>query len=308
MASYFLKKFTSILLTLWVIITATFFLMKALPGDPFTEEKGIPKEILRSLHRHYGLDKPLLQQYLRYLFSVLQGDLGPSFKYKTLSVNEMIKEGFPVSMSLGLEALFLSLSFGLFLGAIAALKHRQWQDHSAMIFAVLGLSIPSFILASLFQYIFALQLKLFPIARWESFSHTILPAFSLSMLPTAFIARLTRSSMLDTLSQDYIKTAKAKGLSSIVILYRHALPNALLPILAYLGPLIANILTGSFVIERIFAIPGMGQWFVSSIQNRDYTAIMGTTIFYSALLLLCVFLIDLISAFIDPRIKLKESS
>ena len=296
------------LLTLWFIITATFFLMKALPGDPFTEEKGVPKEILRSLHRHYGLDRPLYEQYFRYLSAVVKGDLGPSFKYKTLSVNDMIRQGFPVSMSLGLEALFLALSIGLFLGALAALKHSQWQDHLAMIFAVLGLSIPSFILASLFQYIFALQLKLFPIARWESFAHTILPAFSLCMLPTAFIARLTRSSMLETLSQDYIKTARAKGLSSLCILYRHALPNALLPILAYLGPLIANILTGSFVVEKIFAIPGMGQWFVSSIQNRDYTAIMGTTVFYSALLLVFVFLVDLVSAFIDPRIKLEDRS
>ncbi|MGK0183022.1 MAG: oligopeptide transport system permease protein [Halioglobus sp.] len=297
----------SMLVTMFVIVSATFFLMKALPGDPFTEEKAIPKEILESLNKHYGLDKPIHIQYLTYLKSVAMWDLGPSFKYKGRSVNQIINSGFPVSLILGLEALFLALSMGISLGVLASLHQNKWQDHTAMLVAIIGISVPSFILASLLQYVFALQLHIFPIARWGTFMHSVLPAVSLALLPTAFIARLTRSNMLEILQQDYIKTAKAKGLSQWTVVTHHAVPNALLPVLTYLGPLAANILSGSFVVEKIFGIPGLGQWFVTSIQNRDYTVIMGTTVFYSILLLASVFVIDVLYGYLDPRIKIQNT-
>lgn len=294
------------ILTLWVIVSITFFLMKAIPGDPFSEERAVPKEIMEAMREHYGLNDPIMVQYGRYLKSVVVWDLGPSFKFKGRSVNEIINEGFPVSAALGLEALFIAICAGITLGSIAALKHNKWQDYLAMIVAVGGISVPSFILATLLQYIFAIKLGIFPVARWGTFLQSVLPALSLSMLPMAFIARLTRSNMLEVLQQDYIKTAQAKGLGDIAILFRHVFRNALLPVLAYLGQLIVSVLVGSFIIERIFGIPGLGQWFVTSVNNRDYTVIMGTTVFYSLLLLTSVFLVDIAYAWIDPRIKLKE--
>jgi oligopeptide transport system permease protein len=307
MRAYILKKFTTMLMTMFVIVSATFFLMKALPGDPFTEEKALPREILQALHHHYGLDKPWHVQYAKYLQSVARWDLGPSFKYKSRTVNEIINDGFPVSLTLGLEALFLALSFGITLGVLAALYQNRWQDHTCMFVAIIGISVPSFILASILQYIFSLKLHIFPIARWGTFMHTVLPAISLSLLPTAFIARLTRSNMLEVLQQDYIKTARAKGLSTWTVITRHTLRNALLPVFTYLGLLGANILSGSFVVEKIFGIPGLGQWFVTSIQNRDYTVIMGTTVFYSIMLLTSVFAVDIIYGFLDPRIKIQNT-
>ncbi|MBB64498.1 MAG: peptide ABC transporter permease [Waddliaceae bacterium] len=304
--SYLGRKLLYMVSTLFVIVSITFFMMKAIPGDPFTQERAVPQEILEAMYEHYGLNDPWYTQYFRYITQILQWDLGPSFKYQGRSVNNIINEGFPISAVLGLEALFLSLCMGLSLGTIAALKRHRWQDYSAMLIAVAGISIPSFILATLLQYIFALQLGWFPVARWGSFSQSILPAFSLAALPTAFIARLTRSSMIEVLEEDYIRTARAKGLSKSRILFFHALRNALLPILSYLGQLITNILLGSFIIEKIFGIPGLGQWFVNSVTNRDYTTIMGTTVFYSIVLLLCIFLVDLSYSFLDPRIKVGE--
>ncbi len=262
----------------------------------------MPQEIKEAIKKHYGLDKPWYEQYGIYLSSVVKGDLGPSYKYKARTVNQIIEQGFPISAILGLEALLLAVSFGIALGSLAALYHNRWQDHAAMCFAVLGMSVPSFILATLLQYYLAICLNLCPIALWGSLSHTILPALSLAALPTAFIARLTRTNMLEVLQQDYIKTAKAKGLPYRRIFFVHALKNSLLPVIAYLGQLTANILPGSFIVEKIFAIPGLGQWFVLSVANRDYTVIMGTTIFYSLLLLVIMFIIDLCYGLIDPRI------
>ncbi len=306
MVGYLIRRIAFAVVTLLLIISVTFFLMKAIPGDPFTSEKQVPKEILESMQEHYGLNDPLHIQYIKYLGSIVQWDLGPSFKYKARTVNDIINDGFPVSFTLGLSALFIAVGFGLVLGVIAALNHNKWQDYTAMIIAVLGISVPSFILATLFQYIFAMKLNMFPVARWGSLEHIVLPAFALSALPMAFIARLTRSNMLEVLHQDYIKTAKAKGLTNFVITYRHALRNALMPVITYLGPLSAGILTGTFVIERIFGIPGLGSHFVTSISNRDYTVIMGTTVFYSIVLLTMILLVDLAYGFVDPRIKLSE--
>ncbi len=242
---------------------------------------------------------------------IAQWDFGPSFKYKSQTVNQLIADGFQVSAILGLMAIFIALAVGVILGTIAALRHNKWQDYGAMIIAVAGISVPSFIMATVLQYVFALQLGIFPVARWESFMHTVLPALALASTPTAFIARLTRSSMLEVLSNDYIKTAKAKGLSQSAITVRHTIRNAMLPVVSYIGPLAASIITGSFVIEKIFGIPGLGSSFVLSIGNRDYTVIMGVTVFYSIILLLCVLLVDILYVLIDPRIKLtgrKESA
>lgn len=304
MGRYLLKRFFSILLSLWVIVTVTFFLMKAIPGDPFTQEKALPKEILDSLYKHYKLDQPQFIQYLNYLKSVITWDLGPSFKYKSRTVNEIIKSGFPISAILGLEAMLIALSFGILLGSIAALKQNKWQDYMCMIVAVLGISVPSFIMAAFLQYLFSIKLDLFPVARWGTFQQSILPAISLAALPTAFIARLIRSNMLEVLSMDFIKTARSKGLSNRSVIVRHALRNSLLPVVTYLGMLIANIITGSFIIEKIFGIPGLGQWFINSITNRDYTVIMGITVFYSIILLSAIFIVDIIYSLLDPRIKL----
>lgn len=305
--TYLLKKSAILLFTLFCIVTLTFILMKAIPGDPFSEEQPMPKEILESLKHHYGLDQPLYIQYGMYLKSIATWNLGPSYKYKSRTVNDIIKDGFPISAILGLEALFLSISVGIFLGTVAAVRQNKWQDHAAMLIAVAGTSIPSFIFATLLQYALALKLGLFPIALWGTFSHTVLPAIALAALPTAFIARLTRANMLEVLHQDYIKAAKAKGLSEQKVLTRHAMRNALLPVIAYLGQLTANIIPGSFIIERIFGIPGLGQWFVNSVTNRDYTVIMGTTVFYSIILLVMTFLIDILYGLVNPRIGQEAS-
>ncbi len=305
MILFLVKKFLILLLSLFIVASMTFFLMHAIPGDPFTQDKAIPEEILKAMYKHYGLDQPLMIQYFDYVKGLVFWDLGPSFKYQGRMVGDIIAEGFPVSLCLGMEALFLSLCAGITLGSIAAFKHMRWQDHATMTIAVIGISVPSFILATFMQYLLAMKLDLFPVARWGSFSQTILPAISLSALPMAFIARLTRSNMIEIMQQDYIQTAKAKGLSTVQIAIKHVLRNALLPVITYLGPLTASILTGSFAVEKIFGIPGLGQWFVLSITNRDYTVIMGTTIFYSALLMLCVFFVDMIYCFVDPRIQLQ---
>lgn len=308
MKRYLIKKLLISLFTLLMILTFTFVIMKVIPGDPFMQEKVIPKEVLDAMMKHYGLTEPLWKQYLVYLKNMIQGDLGPSFKYPGRSVNDIIADGFPVSAILGLEALLIAISCGISLGTIAALYHKQWQDRSAMILSVLGISVPSFIMATLLQYVFAIELSWLPVARWGSFWHTVLPSLSLSLLPTAFIARLTRTSLIEVLKQDYIRTARAKGLSQKEVIWKHALPNSLFPVISYLGPLTASILTGTFVVERIFGIPGIGAWWVNSINNRDYTVIMGITVFYSVLLMIAVVSVDLIYAWLDPRVTLKRET
>lgn len=305
MIKYFSKRFFYMFLSLLVIITATFFLMRLAPGNPFTSEKQLPPEIEANLNAHYGLDDPWYVQYFDYLKKIATWDFGPSFKYKGQTVNDIISEGFPVSFVLGVQSILIALAIGVLLGVLAALYHNKWQDYSSMIIAVIGISVPSFIMAALLQYVFAIKLQILPVARWDSFAHTILPSLALATTPLAFIARLTRSSMLEVLANDYIKTAKAKGLSRGVITVKHAVRNAMMPVVSYLGPLSAGIITGSFVIEKIFGIPGLGSHFVTSIQNRDYTVIMGVTVFYSILLLLSIFIVDIIYGLIDPRIKLR---
>lgn len=302
MAAHITRKFFLAVAALFVMVTVTFFLMKALPGDPFSEEL-LPREIHLSLRQHYGLDAPWIEQYGRYLWSLVTADFGPSLKYPGVGVNEIIKEGLPTSLLLGAQALFVAIAAGLMLGSIAAINKNLPVDNAAMIFATLGISLPNFAIAAILQYFLAIKLSLFPVARWDTPWHTILPTLALAALPTAFIARLARAKMIEVFQQGYIKTAKAKGLTDSLILWRHVLPNALLPILGYLGQLIANILVGSFVIERIFSIPGLGQWFVHSVLNRDYTAIMGLTVLYGILLLSTTFAIDMLYLFLDPELR-----
>ncbi len=303
MLKYILKRIGFILISLFFIVTITFALMQMAPGGPFASERKLPPKIEAQMNEIYGLNDPIHVQYFDYLTRIAKWDFGPSFKYVGQSVNDIISRSFPYSLLLGMEAILLAVSIGVFLGVIAALYHNRFGDYTAMIIAVLGISVPSFILATILQYIFAAKLQMFPIAKFDSFAHSVLPAIALATTPLAFIARLMRSSMLDVLNSDYIKTAKAKGLSGRVTIYRHGIRNAILPVVSYLGPLVASILTGSFIIEKIFAIPGLGNEFVESITNRDYTVIMGTTVFFSVILLFSILIVDIIYGLIDPRIK-----
>ena len=297
-------RILSMVLVLWVIITVTFVLMHAIPGGPFTAEKALPEAVMKNIEARYRLNDPLPKQYVDYWANLLKGDLGPSFKYESRTVNEIIAEGFPVSAELGLVAVSIAVLIGIPAGMAGALYQNRWPDHLVMLLATVGISVPSFILATVLIYVFALWLQLLPAAMWGSPEYVLLPALALAGMPTAFIARLTRSSMLEVLAQDYIRTARAKGIAPFRILWLHALKNALLPVVTYLGPMIAAIFTGSFVIESIFAIPGLGRHFVTSIYNRDYTVILGITVFYSALLVLMNFLVDLAYLWLDPRIKM----
>lgn len=293
------------LLSLFFIVTVTFFMMKALPGDPFTEEQAIPQEILDSLYRHYGLDRPLFDQYLTFLKGVASCNLGPSLKYEGRYIHDVIAESFPISMSLGLSALIVSSFGGVLLGALSAHYHKRFAGSFLNVMMILGISIPGFLIATFLQYFLALKWSLFPLARWGTFSHMVLPVLSLSFLPMAYIARLARNQILEVMEQDYVTFAKSKGISSYKIMKDHVLKNALFPVITYIGHLSASILTGSFVIEKIFGIPGLGFWFVNSIANRDYTMIMGLTIFFSFIVTLMIFLVDMVYLVLDPKIAAK---
>ncbi|MGO0712733.1 dipeptide ABC transporter permease DppB [Bacillus subtilis] len=306
MARYMIKRFWAMAATILVITTLTFVLMKVIPGSPFNEERGTNEAVQKNLEAYYHLDDPLIFQYIFYLKSILTFDFGPSIKKPSDSVNDMLERGFPVSFELGMTAIVIAVISGLVLGVIAALRRNGFLDYAAMSLAVLGISIPNFILATLLIQQFAVNLKLFPAATWTSPIHMVLPTAALAVGPMAIIARLTRSSMVEVLTQDYIRTAKAKGLSPFKIIVKHALRNALMPVITVLGTLVASILTGSFVIEKIFAIPGMGKYFVESINQRDYPVIMGTTVFYSVILIIMLFLVDLAYGLLDPRIKLHK--
>jgi dipeptide transport system permease protein len=306
MLHYILKRLGSMAVTLLVIITLTFFLMHSIPGSPFNEERATSEAVQKNLETFYHLDEPLYVQYFLYLKSVATFDFGPSIKKSSQTVNEMLGRGFPVSFELGMITLIVAIFSGILLGIIAALRHNGWIDYLAMTVAVVGISVPNFVMATLLIQQLAVNLEILPVATWTSPKHMILPTLALATGPMAIIARLTRSSMLEVLTQDYIRTAKAKGLSPVKIVFKHALKNALLPVVTILGSLAASILTGTFVIEKIFAIPGMGKYFVESINQRDYPVIMGTTIFYSTVLILMLFLVDLAYGILDPRIKLHK--
>jgi ABC-type dipeptide/oligopeptide/nickel transport system permease component len=290
-------------ITLWVIATVTFIMMKAVPGNPFSSEKNLPPEVLKNLNAFYHLDEPLPMQYLYYMKSLLMLDLGYSIKYDTRTINDIISETFPVSAQLGAQALVVAVTVGLIFGIVAALRKNQLPDYMAMVLAVIGISVPSFVLAPIMQKYLAVQWELLPVATYEGFLSTIMPTIALAAFPLATVTRLMRSSMSEVLSQDYIRTARSKGLPPYLVIWHHTIRNSILPIVTILGPLSVGILTGSFVVESIFSFPGIGKYFVESISNRDYPLIMGVTMFYSSLLIFVNFLVDLTYGIIDPRIK-----
>lgn len=306
MVRYIANKFFYMLVSLFILISATFFLMQAIPGDPLTSEKQVPPAIQERLREQLGLDKPVYQQYLKYLGNIVQGDLGISMKKINQDVSDIIGQTFSTSLKLGLVAIIVAVIVGVLLGMLAALYHRKLIDNIAMVLAVLGIAVPSFVVATLLQYVFSSKLQLLPTMGFNGPIYYILPVAALTAQPIAFIARLTRSSMLEVLHADYIKTAKAKGLGWMAILFRHVIRNGIMPVVTYLGPMTANIVTGSVVIEQIFGIGGIGKQFVEAIGVRDYPVIMGITIFYGILLMLARFITDIAYVFVDPRIKLNK--
>ena len=303
MTSYIFKRVVAAVLTIFLIATITFFMMHSIPGGPFTREKAVPDSIMRVLNEKYHLDDPLIKQYADYMLGLVKFDLGPSFSKVGVDVNELIAGGFPTSAKIGLLATGLIILLGIPIGIISALKQNKPIDYFVMFMATLGVTVPSFVVATLIIYIFAGLLGWLPTFGLASPLGYIGPTVALSGYSLSFVARLTRSSMLEVLRQDYIRTARANGIRERKVMFKHAMKNALIPVVTYVGPMIASILTGSFVIERIFALPGMGKYFVESITNRDYTTIMGMTVFYSAFYIIMVQLVDVAYALIDPRIK-----
>jgi oligopeptide transport system permease protein len=309
MGRFILGRFLSIFPTIFIIVTLSFFMMRLAPGGPFSSEKEVPPAVMENLLRKYHLDESLPRQYLRFLGDVLRGDLGPSFTNKDFTVNDLIAASLPNSIFLGLTSLGLALIAGVTVGIISALRQNSAMDYGSMSLAVMGISIPLFVAGPILMLIFAVKLKWLPTSGWitgrNGLLTLILPAFTLSMPYFAYIARLSRASIVETLRSDYIRTARAKGLSMPVIMVKHVLKGALLPVVSYLGPACAGIVTGSVVVESIFAIPGLGTFFVRSALNRDYTLIMGTIIVYSCILVAMNFIVDIIYGFLDPRISYK---
>lgn len=302
MVRYILNRVLVAILTMFVLATATFFLLRLVPGDPFAGPKVVP-EVKERLRIHYGLDKPLAEQYLIYMGNILRGDFGYSLAKRGHKVNKVIKDAFPASLDLGIRAMIIAIIFGIFFGIIAALNRGKPLDYLTVILVLIGISVPSFVVAALLQYFFGVYLKILPVARYESFWHTLLPAFALSLGTMAVLARYMRASMLEVMTADYIKTAKAKGLRNTQIVIRHQIRNALFPILTILGPAIAMVLTGSFIIESIFAIPGLGRHYVLAMQNLDYTLVMGLTLFFGFFLIVMNLLVDFTYGIIDPRVR-----
>jgi oligopeptide transport system permease protein len=305
MMRYFLTRLAGAIPTLLIIVTATFFLMRAAPGGPFDQEQSLPPEIVANLQSAYGLDQPVWVQYGRYLGSLLRGDFGPSFKYKDFTVTELIAQGFPVTLELGVIAMSLALILGIPLGIFAALRHNRAADHAAMSLAVVGIAIPSFVVLPFLGLLFGIRLHWLPVAGWEPHSarFLLLPVVTLALPPFAYIARMTRGSLLDVLRSDFIRTARAKGLPMHSIVMHHALRPALLPVASYLVPAVASIMTGSLVVESIAGLPGIGRYLVQGALNRDYTLVLGMVIIYSTLLIGMGLVVDLLYVWLDPRVR-----
>jgi len=306
MGNYLVKRLLSMVITLWFVITITFFLMHAIPGGPFVREKELPPEVIEALNEKYHLDDPLYVQYFDYLKGVVTFDLGPSFKMTGVEVTDLIKKGFPISAKMGGLAVLFVLLLGVPIGIVSALKQNSLIDYIVTIIATVGVAVPGFVVATIYIYIFSSKLSLVPSFGLESAKAYIGPVLALAFFSLAFVMRLMRSSMLEVLGEDYIRTARAKGLPEFIVIYKHALKNAIIPVITYVGPMIAAVMTGSFVIEKIFAIPGMGKYFVESVGNRDYTVLMGTTVFYAALVIVAILIVDVAYGMIDPRIKLGD--
>ena len=305
MFRFITSRFLQSLVALFVVITATFFMIRFVPGGPFTAEKAVTPEILRNLEAHYGLNKPLWQQYLDYLGSLARGDLGPSFKYPNRTVNEIIADKVPVSAELGLISLSIALVIGISLGTLAAIRRNTWIDYVASSFGMIGISIPTFVVGPLLVLVLAIYFGLFNASGWYGPADRFLPSLVLGIAYAAPISRLTRGGLLEILHQDFIRTARAKGASEFRVVTRHALRGGLLPVVSYLGPAVAGILTGSFVIETIFQIPGIGREFVNSAFNRDYTLVLGTVILYAGLIMALNLLVDIVQAWMNPKVRLE---
>ncbi len=308
MARYFIRRVLSLIPTLLIIVTLSFFMIRLAPGGPFAREKEVPELILQNLLKRYHMDESLGKQYLRYLGDIIRWDLGPSFRYRDVTVNEIIDQGLPVSMTLGITSLLLAVISGVSVGIISALKQNKWPDYVAVSVAVVGISVPLFVMGPVLQLFIGMRLKLLPMGQWISvhgWKAVILPAVTLSFPYFAYIARLSRASILEVLRSDYIRTARAKGLKESVVVWKHVLKGALLPVVTYLGPAFSGIVTGSVVIESVFLVPGIGRPFIQSAINRDYTLIMGEVVVYSIILIMANLIVDIVYGFLDPRISYK---
>lgn len=303
MLRYIFKRVLAAIMTIWFIMTITFFLMNAIPGDPFTSEKMADPILRQAMAEKYGLDKPIMYRYCKYISDYLHGDFGLSYAKKGLTANEIIASGFPYSIRIGSIAIVLVVGLGILFGILAALRQNQFIDRLLMVVSTLGATIPSFVFATGFLYLFSKILNWVPAFGVDSWKGYIGPSIVIALFSLAFITRLMRTTMLEVLNQDYIRTARSKGLSEFKVICKHAVRNAILPVITYIGPAFAEIITGSFVVEKIFGVPGIGSLFTMSILNRDYTLIMGITVFFAIILVSCVLIVDLAYVLVDPRIK-----
>ena len=300
-----LKRALSAIPVLWIVATLTFVMVRIVPGGPFDLDKALPPEVVANINAKYHLDRPLLEQYGLYMARLCQGDLGVSYKYANRTVNDILTDALPVSLELGFLGLMLAILVGIPLGTIAAIKRGTIMDGTCMLIATLGISVPGFVIGALLIFVFGLWLRILPVALWESPEHMVLPAVTLAASPAAYLARLTRSSVLEILQKDWVRTARCKGLSWQVTVAKHVLRNALIPVVTVLGPLTAILITGSFVVEYIYAIPGMGRFFITAVSNRDYDLIIGTTLVFGGLLIVTNTIVDIAYMFLDPRIKVE---
>ena len=310
MGKYIMKRIGYMLLTLWIVVTITFFLMHSIPGDPLAHmAKNLPEQIKQNYYQKYGLDQPVIVQYGKFMKNlVTKGDLGESLRYPGRSVTETVLTNAKVSGRLGFQAIAIGITIGITLGVIAALNRNRWPDYLVMFIAILGITVPVFIIAALLQYTLSVKFELLPTTGWGKFKHTIIPTIAMCFGSIATYGRYMRSNVLEVINQDYILTAQAKGVSPFNVVRKHVLRNAILPAITILGPQIAGIFTGSFVIERIFGIPGLGSYYITSINDRDYTMIIGTTVFYAALFVIAQLLVDLLYGVADPRIRVSKNS
>jgi len=305
MLGYAARRILQAIPTFLLIVAAAFFMMRAAPGGPFDEERTLPPEIEANLQAAYGLDQPVTVQFARYLGGLLRGDLGPSFRMKDFAVAELIGRGLPVTLAIGAAALLLAIGLGIPLGLVAGLRQNRWADHAVMSVALVGIAVPNFVVAPVLALVFGLHFGWLPVAGWEpgSLKHLVLPVITLALPLVAYLARLTRGSLLEVLQAPFIRTARAKGLAPGVIIRRHALKPTLLPVVSFLGPAAAALLTGSLVVEQVFGLPGVGRYFVQGAINRDYTLVMGMVVFYASLILLLNLVVDLLYGWLDPRIR-----
>lgn len=308
MLKYILKRLGAGLVSIFVLVTITFFLMHAIPGGPFSpaEERNVPEKVLEQIADKYGLNDPVPVQYIKYLKNLLRGDMGVSFKRQDTTVNELIANGFPVSAKVGAWGVLLALAAGIPLGMVAAVKRGKLPDGASMVFATIGVSVPSFVVCVLMMYLFCEKWKIFPSYGLTSWRHYVLPVFCMAFSQIAYITRLMRSSMLETMRQDYIRTERSKGVPEFQVIGKYALKNSILPVVTYVGPMVAALLTGTFIIEKLFSIPGLGRYFVSAINDRDYSVTLGLTIFVGSMIVVCNLIVDILYALIDPRVKITK--